>query len=262
VILCLALAFAPRLNNLRTGELEITMLKSFCAAASLRALVKSDTCPDIVKSCAPILEECYGLDQRGTLMDDIRTLDSTLNEHALASEVPWEYNHKDFDRLETAVHDALTSFSHTHHMDGWTAGTHAVLHKQYKIKGVQFAELHAGGKNTGGRNSIIFFQPEPDTPLVPGIIRKIFSMPRKQGNIETQAVFLAIHRYKSLSASDGVVDPFALYESFGAGLWSDELGPVEIIMPSQKICHGIMRRWMQGVCVLRAIDRVRHFVLQ
>jgi hypothetical protein len=237
------------------------MVNSFCAAANLRTLVKSERCPNIVRSCAPILEECYGQDQRGTLMNDIRTFDSTLNEHPTSKEAIWDYDRKKFDRLESAVYDALVSFSRSHDVEGWTPDTHALLHKQHKIRGAQYAELNAGGKNTGGRNSIIFFQPAPGAPPVPGVIRKIFSMPRKQQDIEMQAVFIAVQRYQPLAKSEGIQDPFARYENFGAALWSEELGTVEIITPSQPICHGVLRNWQKGVCVLRPLDRVGYLLL-
>jgi hypothetical protein len=70
-------------------------------------------------------------------------------------------------------------------------------------------------------------------------------------------VFLAVHRYERLSASDGEEDPFSQYEGFGAGLWSEKLCPLEIITSAQKIYHATLRRWKDGANVLRPIDRVR-----
>jgi hypothetical protein len=233
------------------------MLKSFCAAANLRALVQSDGCPNIIQSCAHLLDECYGQDQRGTLMNDLRTLDNNLNEN-LSDPEPWDYDRKKFDLLEPVVYKALISFSRSRRaIGGWTADTHALLHKEHKIRGLQFAEAKAGAKNTKGRHSIVFFQPATGgQQLVPGVIRKIFSMPLKQNGIETQAFFLAIHPYRPLSEADGIENPFKHYTEFGASLWAEDLGPLEIITPSQKICHAISRQWQEGIYVLRAIDRV------
>jgi hypothetical protein len=245
------------LNRPYSGELEITMLKSFCAAANLRALVQSGRCPNIIQTCAHLLDECYGQDQRGTLANDLRTLDNSLNEDVSDQAKAWDYDRDKFERLEPAIYEALVSFVHSHSIEGWTAGTHALLHKDYMIRGLQFAELKAGGKNTKGRHSIIFFQPTTDTKLVPGVIRKIFSMPRNQHGVEMQVVFLAVHRYERFSTSDGEEDPFSQYDGFGAGLWSEKLCPLEIITPAQKICHATLRRWKDGVNVLRPIDRVR-----
>ena len=145
-------------------------------------------------------------------------------------------------------------FSQSHSIEGWTAETDALFHKEHEIRGLKIAEINAGAKNTKGRHSIIFFQPTTDAELVPAVVRKIFSMPRQQNGCEQEAIFLAIHRYKLLS--DRVTDPFTLYTGFGARLWSEELGPVEIITSSQKICHAVSGPWEEGVRVLCAIDRV------
>lgn len=236
------------------------MLKSFCAAANLRALVQSDRCPDAIRTCAHLLDECYSQDQRGTLMNELRTLDSNLNGHLSKQEGAWDYDRNKFERLEPIIHEGLVKFFNSQYADGRIADTHALLHKEYEIRGLKIAEMNAGAKNTMGRHSTIFFQLKTNTELVPAVIRKIFSIPQKHGDIERQAVFLAIHRYRPLSASDGVEDPFVQYAGFGARLWSEDLGPLEIITPSQKICHAVSRRWQEGIYVLQAIDRVGYKV--
>jgi hypothetical protein len=78
--------------------MEITMLKAFCAAANLRNFVKGDQCPDIIRTCAPILEECCQADTRGTLMHDIRTMKDSINnknDQSLPRE-PWIYDRARF----------------------------------------------------------------------------------------------------------------------------------------------------------------------
>jgi len=188
-------------------------------------------------------------------MNDLRTLGDSLNKGHSGPEEAWDYDRQKFNCLEAVVHDALVTYSHSHNMDGWTADTHALFHREHKIRGLQFAEVKAGGKNTRGRHSTIFFQPEDNNYLVPGVIRKIFSIPQSRHGIETQALFLAVHRHQSVAQSD-VYDPFKEYEEFGASLWSEQLGPLEIITPSQKMCHATSRRWQDGVLIMRPIDRV------
>ena len=137
-------------------------------------------------------------------MNDIHTFDSTLNEHPTGKKVIWDYDWNKFNCLESVVYNTLASFSHLHNVEGWTLDTHALRYKQHKICGAQYTELNAGGKNTGGKNSIIFFQPAPEAPLIPGIIRKIFSMPRKQQNIEMQAIFITVQGYQLLAKLEGI----------------------------------------------------------
>jgi hypothetical protein len=234
------------------------MMKSFCAASNLKSLVRSERCPDVIQEFAPILETCYGQDGRGTLMNDLRTLDSNLSNGTgtTSDDRPWAYNRKKFERLETDVHASLVAFFNSRGYNH-TPDTHALPHAQYTIGGLTYAESKAGAKNTDSRNSVIFFETEAGQPLVPGLIRKIFSMPKKdiQGS-EQRLVFIAVERYKTLANTDGAQALFTRYGDFGAGLWSTTLGEVEIITPSHKMCHGIRRKWNEGAVVLKPLNRV------
>jgi hypothetical protein len=239
--------------------MEITMLKAFCAAANLRNFVKGDQCPDIIRTCAPILEECCQADTRGTLMHDIRTMKDSINnknDQSLPRE-PWIYDRTRFQRLEIDIYDALISYSASRDLHGLIHGADAFIHSYYTIRGLHYAEIRAGGKNSGGRNSIIYFRPTCDRPFIPALIRKIFSIPQKNGHgVEEESVFLAVQRYKALTDVDGVQDPFLQYGAFGAQLWSTALYNVEVITPDQVVCHGNRRPWKDGVIVLKANNRV------
>ncbi|KAH9928229.1 hypothetical protein B0H21DRAFT_700382, partial [Amylocystis lapponica] len=61
-------------TNFKQGQFEKTMMNSFCAAANIKVFLKRPDCPQILKECEFIVEECYGGNQRGTLMTDICTL--------------------------------------------------------------------------------------------------------------------------------------------------------------------------------------------
>lgn len=200
------------------------------------------------------------MDPRGTLMHDICTLESNINsdgDQGITKE-PWAYDRKKFQKLDADIRDAFVSLT----VPGLDPGTEALIHPRCTIRGLQYAEMHGGGKNTGGRNSIVYFRPTSGLKSVPGLIRKIFSVPkRNRDGKEEQAVFLAIHRYQMLPDIAGVQNPFLQYEAFGAQLWSSALGSVEVIAPEQVICHGNRRRWKDGVVVLRPNDRVSHISL-
>jgi hypothetical protein len=239
------------------------MLKAFCAAANLRNFVKGDQCPDIIRTCAPILDECCQADTRGTLMHDIRTIETSINNKndQSTSTEPWIYDRKKFQRLETDIYDALVSYSTSRDMQELIRGLDALIHPHYTIRGLQYAEIRAGGKNSGGRNSIIYFRPTCDAPSIPALIRKIFSIPQKNRHgVEEESVFLAVQRYRALSDRDAGQDPFLQYEAFGAQLWSMALYDVEIIMPDQVVCHGNRRPWRDGIVVLKPNNRVSCFL--
>ena len=65
---------------------------------------------------------------------------------------------------------------------------------------------------------------------------------------------IAVQRYKEVIHDFS--NPFKRFEDFGAGLWSKHLGEVEIIKPTDNVCHGIMRHWDNGLLVMRPLNRV------
>lgn len=230
------------------------MVQSFCAASNLRTFVQSARCPDTVARCEPILNRIYGQDTRGTLMNDIRTLDNdmanVLEENTISE---WDEDAK-LRPLDEETYNALAAFVTTDNVDGWTLCREALLHAHYSIRGLQYKRSTAGK-----RDSVIFFQPKPGRPLVPGVIRQIFSVPRiNPDGIKTRGVLLAVQRYKPLAEADHYHDPFKRFKDFGAGLWHGTTAEVEIINPSQKICHAIRRKWDNDILVMRPLNRVSH----
>ncbi|KAH7918137.1 hypothetical protein BV22DRAFT_986532, partial [Leucogyrophana mollusca] len=78
-------------TNHKLGQLETTMLESFCAAANVKGFLQQAGCPSILKESAAILEQCWGQYNSGTLMTDIRTLAPEETGRKLKHrEVPWQ----------------------------------------------------------------------------------------------------------------------------------------------------------------------------
>jgi hypothetical protein len=205
----------------------------------------------MVAKCEPILNSIYGEDTRGTLMNDIRTLDNNMNDtHEEENVSKWDYDEAKFKPLDEETYKALVTFTTRSDVNGCTPRKDALLHTQCRIRGLQYKRSTSGKKD-----SMIFFQPAADEPLVPGVIRQIFSQPQvNPDGIETQCVLLAVQRYKPLM--DGIHDPFNRFADFGASLWHGTTAKVEIITPSQKICHAIHRRWNDKMLVMRPLNRV------
>jgi hypothetical protein len=79
---------APRANRAYitfTGQLEVTMLKTFCAAAELKASLQRPDCPKILQQSIPILQDCFPDLKEGTLMHDIQAM-GTPTHNKTASE--------------------------------------------------------------------------------------------------------------------------------------------------------------------------------
>ena len=230
-----------------TGQLEITMMNSFCAFANLRTFLDSPRCPDYLKPCKPIMEQCYAADKRGTLMNDIRVLENQYSDTAIEDLKPWAYDNEKLQPLETDIQEAVLAASTTSTISNIR---NAIFHPCYTIGGLQYTPYTVQKKD-----STIFFQTGVDENSVPGRIRQILSMPQcTQDAINIECVFLAVQRYKLIS--DGIEDPFKNFGDFGAALWSSDFKIVEIIGCSAVGCYGILRRWADGMVVLRPLNRV------
>src|ERR1700734_1059928 len=56
------------------GELEATMLKTFCAGANLKALLQGDRCPSALKMAVPLLEKKWNQGRRTETMGKLNNL--------------------------------------------------------------------------------------------------------------------------------------------------------------------------------------------
>lgn len=218
-------------------------MESFCAASNLRTFVQSARCPDVIAECEPILESMYGQDTRGTLMN------AAVQDADVSN---CDYNEVKLRTLDDETYRALVAFAANNKNDGWTPRNEVLLHAQHTITGLQYQRSTSGKKN-----SVIFFQPKAGEHLVPGVIREIFSIPRANPNgTQTRCVLLAVQRYKQLG--DHIHDPFKKFEAFGAGLWRECTEKMEIVRPSQKVCHAVRRKWGDNILVMKPLNRVSH----
>ncbi|GBE85542.1 hypothetical protein SCP_0800590 [Sparassis crispa] len=123
-------------TNYKQGQFEKTMLESFCTAANVKAFLKRDDCPKVLKDCAPIVQSCFGGDQRGTLMTDIRTLGEQILDGPspdTGATVDWT----SVRRLEREFYDVLAARSAELNIlvPGWRLTRHCLLHGHLTICG-------------------------------------------------------------------------------------------------------------------------------
>ena len=112
-------------------------------------------------------------------------------------------------------------------------------------------------KNPG--DSEVFFYSSLKGKLIPGKVRKIFSiMAPPESAPRARVFFLALQAYESTSALYSIPDPFRGYPSFGAGVWLDILSPeIELVEPgSVCLCHAAKQPWSAGSCVLKSLGGV------
>ena len=228
------------------------MLESFCAAANIKAFLKRDDCPRVLQNCAPIVEACYGGDQRGTLMTDIRTLGNAMLDSA-------GIEHKDIDWKKVVQIDNSLFVTLVAAEDGrtvqiqvqdWRRTRCALQHDRCTIRGTIYS-----ASTSNERNSIVFFQEAAGSPFVPGIICRIFALVARQENEDVQQTFLAIRRY--LPSPISTDNPFRQYPDFGASIWSKTCDEnIAIITVSHRICHAARLEWNSSCYVFKALEKV------
>ncbi|KAH7904023.1 hypothetical protein BJ138DRAFT_1019721 [Hygrophoropsis aurantiaca] len=241
-------------TNYKIGQLETTMLESFCAASNVKAFIQQPECPSILKESSSLLEECWGQYNKGTLMTDIRTLagEQIPDKKLKRSEIAWNKQEQLSEELRStllAMHKELV-----YELPNWTCPDAAFFHPRHTI-----CQLRYANQQTSKRDSTMFFKPLRSNFLVPGVIQEIFSVPIKHTKDDyTEIYFLAIQKFKACSSED---DPFEKYPDFGASIWSEELADLDIIPSSQTICHAIWQPWRKGTTVgttvMKPLDRVR-----
>lgn len=224
------------------GEMEATMLESFCAAGNIKLFVSREACPEALRKCAPILDDYTNGEDRGTLNSDVRDFlaNSGIARAARNDKVPT----KRPTNLDDAIVATLESqsFALAIELPGWVPD-----HQGIKLTSYIRGNLHLSVASHCTANSVVFFIPTPETgETIPGIIREMFQ--------QDQYVFFVLQRY--LPAE--IEDPFQEYIDFGAALWSKRLRTEPEVIPASRVAHqGYRRPWGTNHLVLKPIIKVR-----
>jgi hypothetical protein len=223
----------------------MSMMEEFSAGSNLRLSMERPGCPQILERCMPIVRANLDQEVRGTLMSSENPLDDHMD--AVPSV---KKRRKNKTKLEDEIHDALEA--HLRSEGNLSMATDAINHSQYETGSRRYAP-----RDANLRNSVIFFQPRGEEELVPGIIRRIFTI-QNDSSPTGQDVFLAVHRYHPLDGSESFENPFADFPDYGASFWREQLrDEVEVIWSTQNICHGNQRHWNGEIVIMRPTHHVR-----
>jgi hypothetical protein len=212
------------------GELETTMLKTFCAGANLKALLQSESCPTTLKTAVPILERQWNQNRRtGNEVNnlgnhEIRKVGNGRQVLLLCEQYKVVF--------QTAYKKVLPE----------GAFLHAQSHKRISIAGRVFATT-----SQLPRNAEVFFQPSEGESLIPGVISGIFSI----GDDGEEVFVLCIQPRKPVI---GIGNPFSRFPDFGAEFWSTELGSAMYIPATQPLYYSQSRVWAKGIMVLKPVS--------
>jgi hypothetical protein len=231
--------------------MEKTMLKAFCEVSNVKRFITGPNCPQIIRNFLPIIEDEANV--RGTLMADLEIF---LESPELGAKAEKDEEHTADDVLENDIWTALNSiWLQLDETSTPKAPTFASFHGRHKIRGFRFSDAA-----TSVNESIVFFH-EGDR-MVPGQIRRIFSISGTNFKIGKHRYFFAIHKFKKTTVPR-TLNPFDAWPHFGAELWSKTQEDQPVILSDElPIFHSIYRSWDEHTYVMKSTSRVSPHKLQ
>lgn len=221
------------------------MLKAFCAAANLKALLQGPRCPDALKIAVPLLEKKWDQDRWTGTIGEVNNIGNASSRTV----APGQKSKLMSNQSEAAFRAGFNAMSKE--LGEWAQDQPIEVHKQIIIKGVEFT-----CRNASPRDAEVFFQPMESGQLIPGAIEKIMSIEDESDKI----FILLIRRRKEWRPEAKVGNPFSRYPDFGAELWSSEFEDYVDHVPSAGLLyHSQSRPWSDNVVVLKPIKPVSDF---
>ena len=210
------------------GELEETVLKTFCTSAHLRNVLDRPDGPLGPGSSQTIFQESLKILQK--CMPDV--LKGTMLEMSGGTELEESTG----PGLKSLDQDVVESF-----VEGDLRGVSVLVLNRIRRDGRVFAPRRASRPHSN-----VFFQPKDETTLRPGTIREIFQY--------SGTVYLVIQCY--VQKHSGTY--FDRCSDFGAEVWSQVLCDHPVVIPlSSSVYPGYLREWDQDKFVLKPLIPVR-----
>ncbi|KAJ2912507.1 hypothetical protein MD484_g7906, partial [Candolleomyces efflorescens] len=204
--------------NYKFGELEETVLTTFCAASELRASVDRPQCPPILKECAAILQSKHRRSIRDFALDEEEPAFAVNRTSKLTT-------------LEGDIFDSLPFQP--------TMSRSSLLVQQ--LQSYTQADRVFSPQHISLAQSVIFVSIQAKSELTPGTIRSIFEY--------DDEVYFVIHTY-----SHKIPSFFDSHPQLGASVWSSALNSRPLVMASSsRIYTGNRRPWATGQIVVRPL---------
>ncbi|KAG1895988.1 uncharacterized protein F5891DRAFT_959320 [Suillus fuscotomentosus] len=224
--------------NYKIGELEKTMLETFCAAAKVKAIIQDPGAPNVIIKAAEILQQCCAPFAGEGFHTDTGVLRTVTDSDPYVS-------HDNANIIKTPISDVLRyTWENTRtHMHGSEPITE---YKQLNVAGLQYCS-----RNYSTSDSCVFFK-NTSGNCVPGVVEHMMST----GQDHNRVYYIAVRCYLPVIA--GYQDPFSVYGDFGAQIWSCASSNQLEIVPvcGSRMCHGILMNWGSSELVLKPMNRV------
>lgn len=202
-----------------SGELERTIAESYTRSANLRALMLKPECPEVVRNCVPMFKKLVDPERRSTLLTDIHTLSSRLED---------DDDDDDDDTIVTAWNDRTAQ---TIPMELIQGLPHVQLPKKAQflsnltINGLRYT---VSSKHQG--NSCALFKTLDSAQVVAARIEFILQI-QVSGSMQT---LIIIRRHL---AANILHDPCLPFPVLRAKFYSSKLDHLEIIDAAQITSH-------------------------
>ncbi|KAG1736388.1 uncharacterized protein EDB91DRAFT_1083356 [Suillus paluster] len=219
------------------GEMERTMLETFCIAASVKAMLQEPGAPNIINKAADILQQCCAPFTEGIFCTDTGILCTAMES------IPY-VSHDDANIIKAPMSDVLR---HTWDKTGMThlyGSDRITEYKRLNIGGLQYCSC-----NYSALDSCMFFK--TSEKWVPGVIEHMFFV----GQDHDRVYYITIRGYLPVPA--GYKDPFLAYSDFGAQIWSSAYNSQLDIIPvcTRGFCHAVSMQWGTSELVLKPMNR-------
>ena len=212
-----------------TGQLESTMMRSFCAGTNLKAYLHREDCAPVLKMSLSILDPVLQKQEFQNERYDSTWVSPVDKKDALSSET-----HAAFMHANQQLHKLQQPL---------------LLEESRRVEGLVINGLRFTSRSHLARDSAVLFQPLDSQALVPGYVDSIRVC--KSGEH-----WVTVRRLLPLS-TPLPTNPFNEYPEFGAEFSSDKLSSsVEVIPISQPIYHCASQPWSKGVLVVKCLNRV------
>ena len=225
------------------GELERTMLETMCASINFKTLLLQYNDMPVLQKLGLVIDRAM----KDRSRDPLAGVMSFHKELPLSSVLTARQSKP--SPLSTSALQAFYAY-----YQGSLRRSLPILSptstSTHSINGLTFSVL-----TESERNSTIFFRSEGGEQI-PAVIHFIVSIP-----VDNQPeVFYIVKQYTPLQ-HPVPHDPFALHPAFGGSLWASRMDSALTVISSRRVvCHGIKRRWVNGITLLKPLDRVRSFI--
>ncbi|KAJ3558229.1 hypothetical protein NM688_g1044 [Phlebia brevispora] len=236
-------------TNMKPGQLESTMMNTFCMAGNLRGFLSTSSCPLTLSDGLKLMDD-YLVQFRGVDHElHLASTSASLSPQA-------QRNKSQIKRLEQDAYEILMSQL----PPGSLVSPQAISMRRVAVNGLQYTTAQESK-----RDSQVFFC-SLNGEFVPGFIREIFlhthHIPGQEPALSTgpsrsrqiSETFAVIHRYPVVPAA--LDNPYARYPDFYAFMCQAPNRSSVDVVPVQRImCHAGLHRTREGRYVLKALNR-------